>query len=72
VRLAMGPPGLPREIVHLLEQAFFRVVQEPDFVDWAQKIRVEIVTMNHEQCMKYVMTVEREISKYVDRMNIKK
>ncbi len=72
VRLAFGPPGLPREIVTLVEQAFFRTVQEPEFVDWAQKARVEIVPMNHDQCMNYVQTVEREISKYVEKITIKK
>jgi len=72
VRLAFGPPKLPAKIVNIIEHAFVRAVQEPEYRDWAQKARVEIAPLNHQQCTDYVETVEKEISKYVDKIKVKK
>ena len=72
VRLVFGPPKLPARIVAIIENAFARAAQEPDYRDWAQKARVEIALLSHQQCSDYVETVEKEISKYVDKIKIKK
>lgn len=72
VRGAMAPPGLSPQIVNILEQAFAKAIQEPDFLAWAQKVRVHISPINHDQYLAYTLSVEKEIVKYLDKIKIKK
>ncbi len=71
-RLAFGPPGIPDPIAKTLEQAFFKVVKDPDFVTWSQATRSVIAPMNRKQASDYVINVEREILKYVDKLKVSK
>jgi len=72
VRGAMAPPGVSPEIVNILEQAFFKAVQDPDFLNWAQRVRIEITAINHKQFLEYTIGVEKEVMKYLDKIKIKK
>lgn len=72
VRGALAPPGLKPAIANILRQAFAKAVKEPDFISWAKRARVEISPMNHEQFLKYTIGVEKEVVKYLDKMEIKK
>jgi hypothetical protein len=55
-----------------LEKAFFKAVQDPDFLNWAQKVRVGITPINHEQFLEYTIRVEKEVTKYLDKIKIQK
>ena len=72
VRGALAPPGMSPAIANILRQGFAKAVQEPDFVNWAKRARVEISPMNHEQFLNYTIGVEKEVVKYLDKMEIKK
>jgi tripartite-type tricarboxylate transporter receptor subunit TctC len=72
VRGALAPPGMKPAIANTLRQAFAKAVQEPDFISWAKRARVEISPMNHEQFLNYTIGVEKEVVKYLDKMEIKK
>lgn len=72
VRGALAPPGMKPAIANTLRQAFAKAVQEPDFINWAKRARVEISPMNHEQFLNYTIGVEKEVVKYLDKMEIKK
>jgi tripartite-type tricarboxylate transporter receptor subunit TctC len=72
VRGALAPPGMKPAIANTLRQAFAKAVQEPDFISWAKRARVEISPMNHEQFLNYTIGVEKEVVKYLDKMDIRK
>jgi tripartite-type tricarboxylate transporter receptor subunit TctC len=72
VRGVLAPPGLSPNIAGILRQAFAKAIKEPDFLNWAKRARVEILPMNHEQFLSYTIGVEKEIVKYLDKMEIKK
>ncbi len=72
VRGVMAPPKTPAAIAKILEQAFAKAAKDPDFLSWAKKARVEISPLNAQQFLKYTIGVEKEVIKYVDKMEIKK
>ena len=72
VRGAMAPPGLSPQIVTILGQAFAKAIKEPEFLAWAQKIRIQILPINHEQYLAYTLSVEKEIVKHLDKIKITK
>lgn len=72
VRGVLAPPGMSPKMAGILRQAFAKAVQEPDFLSWAKRARVEISPMNHEQFLNYTIGVEKEIMKYLDKIEIKK
>lgn len=72
VRGVMAPPGLSPQIANILEQAFSKAVQDPDFLSWAQKVRVPITPIHHDRFLAYSIGVEKEVFKYLDKIKIKK
>jgi tripartite-type tricarboxylate transporter receptor subunit TctC len=72
VRGALAPPGLPPAIADMLRQAFAKAIKEPDFINWAKRMRVSITPMDADQFFKYTIGVEKEVMKYLDKMEIKK
>ncbi len=59
-----GPPNLPLEKVKILEGAFSRAASEPEFLNWAQKIKTTIIPMDHEKYRQAVEEIVREVEKY--------
>lgn len=72
VRLAFGPPGIPAPIANTLEQAFFKTVKDPEFIEWSKMTRSVIAPMNRKQCMDYVIAVEKEVQKNVEKLKTSK
>ena len=72
VRGVMAPPGLSPQIVAVLEQAFAKAIQEPEFLAWAQRVRVYITPMKHDQYLNYTLSVEKEIVKHLGKIKINK
>jgi tripartite-type tricarboxylate transporter receptor subunit TctC len=72
VRGVLAPPKMSPQIANILRQAFAKAVKEPEFLSWAKKTRVEISPMNAEQFLNYTIGVEKEVMKYLDKMEIKK
>ena len=72
VRGAMAPPKLPFPLAKLWREAFAKAVKEPEFLNWAKRARVEITPMDHEEFLKYTLGVEKEVMKYLSKIEIKK
>jgi len=72
VRGVMAPPGLSPRIVSILEQAFARAIREPEFLAWAQRVRVFITPMKHDQYLNYTLSVEKEIVKHLEKVKLNK
>ncbi len=72
VRGVMAPPGLPARQVAILEQAFARAIREPEFLAWAQRVRVYVTPMDHKQYLDYTLSVEKEIVKNLEKIKINK
>ena len=71
VRGALAPPGMSPQIAADLRDAFARAAKDPEFLAWAKKVRVEIQTMDHEKFLKYTIGVEKEVMKYLDKIEVK-
>lgn len=72
VRGVWAPPGMNPAMTSRLRQAFAQVVKDQGFLDWAKKARVEMWPMDGEQFLQYTLTVEKEVMKYIDKLDIKK
>ncbi len=72
VRGALAPPGVKPAVANILRQAFAKAVREPEFLVWAKKARVEISPLDHKQFLAYTIGVEKEVMKYLDKIEIKK
>ena len=72
VRGALAPPGVPADIAGVLRDAFGKAVKDPEFVAWAKKARIEIQPMDHERFLKYTVNMEKEITKHLDKIEVKK
>jgi tripartite-type tricarboxylate transporter receptor subunit TctC len=72
IRLVFGPPGLPPQTVTILEQAFLKAVGEPEYLDWAKRTQFDVSPMSRNQCLTYVTDVENEVTKYLDKIQVKK
>jgi len=68
VRGIVGPPGLPPQLVDILEKAFFKAVQDPGFVAYAQKVRLPISPINHTKFLEYTVGADKEITKWIDKI----
>jgi tripartite-type tricarboxylate transporter receptor subunit TctC len=48
----MGPPKIPAERVKILETAFGKAVDDPDYVKWAKNMNIEITHMPSSEFLK--------------------
>lgn len=72
VRGAMAPPKLSPAITKAFVEAFAKAVKDPDFLITAKRARVEISPLNSQQFFNYTIGVEKEVVKYISKMEIKK
>ncbi len=72
IRGVIAPPGLSPKIATTLERAFAKAVQEPEFLKWAQKVRTAIAPVPHDQFLSYTIGVEKVVTKYLDKIKVKK
>jgi len=68
VRGALAPPGVPPRIVAILEKAFFKAIQEPEYIAFTQRIRAQITPMNHVQFRDYIVNFENNVAKYIEKI----
>ena len=72
VRGAVAPPGLPPAITKAFVDAFAKAVKDPEFLVLAKRARVEISPLNSQQFLNYTIGAEREITKYISKIDLKK
>lgn len=64
----MAPPGLPQGVANILEEAFSKAVEEPNYLAWAERVRIQISPMGHEKFLANTISMEKEIQKHLDKL----
>lgn len=59
-----GPPGLPKNIVKFLEEAFSKVMENPEYRAWAKKTKVDVTPLNAEEYKKVIEQGYNLLEKY--------
>lgn len=49
-RMVLGPPGLPEDRRHFLDQALIKSLKEPVMIDWARKNELEVSPLPGDKC----------------------
>ena len=66
IRGAFGPPKMPIEMVKVLEKAFANAIKEKDFLDWAQRMQKNIVSIGSEAYKKSTVSQYDWLAKRTD------
>jgi len=66
IRGAFGPPKMPIESVKVLEKAFANAIKEKDFLDWAQRMQKNIVSIGSEAYKKSTISQYDWLAKRTD------
>ena len=61
-----GPPQLPVEKVKILEAAFIKAAQNPEFLKWAAKANMGVTVMDHLKFSRVIDEQIKEAEKYKD------
>lgn len=61
-----GPPKLPMEKVKILEAAFIRAAQNPEFLKWAARANMGVTVMDHLKFSRVIDEQIKEAEKYKD------
>jgi len=61
-----GPPKMEAAVVKVLESALAKTVKEPDFLAWAEKGMIDIVSLNQGEYREAIRKERKEIEKYKD------
>jgi tripartite-type tricarboxylate transporter receptor subunit TctC len=64
LRGADAPPKTPLAVAKILEKAFAKAVQEPEYKSWAQKRMMEITPLNGAEYGKAIERQTKEVEKY--------
>ncbi|OLO25225.1 hypothetical protein BTR23_25235 [Alkalihalophilus pseudofirmus] len=63
---ALAPPGTPSEIIKVLEEAFDRAAQNPDFIKWAEEAQFGVQPLGSEEFFKQSSDIYRLTESYAD------
>lgn len=66
IRGVVGSPGIPKDRVRLLEQAFLKAARDPEFIERAKNVRLDIVPLSSEEYLKATKELSREVEKVKD------
>jgi tripartite-type tricarboxylate transporter receptor subunit TctC len=61
-----GPPNMPAAKVKILEQAFAKAAADPKYLSWAEKAKMDIIPMDHNQFGLEVGNYIKVVEKYKD------
>jgi tripartite-type tricarboxylate transporter receptor subunit TctC len=59
-----GPPGLPKDVVKILEEAFSKAVDNAEYRAWAKKTKVDVTPLNGEDYKKVIEQGHNLLEKY--------
>lgn len=68
IRGVVAPPGLPLRIADILESAFAKAVQEPEYIKWAKVARIPIESIHRDQFLASTIDTEKNVAKYLDKI----
>ena len=66
IRGLVGPPGVPKERVKILEQALLKAANDPKFREWARMAMVQIVPLNAKDYLQTTVNLLKETEKVKD------
>jgi len=64
IRGAQAPPNTSPSIVKVLEEAFYKAVREPDYIEWAKKRKMVIHPLNAQEFGKAVAEAYPNVEKF--------
>lgn len=64
IRGMNGPPKMDGNVIKILEDAFSKVVKEPEYLAWAKLRMMDIVPLRHEEYRKAIEKQRKEIEKH--------
>jgi tripartite-type tricarboxylate transporter receptor subunit TctC len=65
-RAIAGPPGLPDEIVHILESALLKTLNDPELKKWSERTRNPLYVRNSEETKVSIKETLKLVDKYRD------
>ena len=65
-RVVAGPPGLPDEIVHILERSLLKTLNDPELKEWSRATSNPLYIMNAEETMVSIKKTLELVEKYKD------
>jgi len=72
VFMAAAPKGTPSPIVKKLEEAFHKVMDDPDFIQAMERMEIEITYRNSEDTKKYLEEAYARLGKMIVELKIPK
>lgn len=72
VFMAAAPKGTPSPIVKKLEEAFHKVMDDPDFIQAMERMEIEITYRNSEDTKKYLEEAYARLGKMIIELKIPK
>ena len=60
----MGPPEIPKERLKILEDALMSTLKDPEFVNWAKKVSIDLGPLNGEDNAKRVLDFFKVVEPY--------
>ena len=68
LRGADAPPKTPESIVKVLDAAFAKAVQDPEFIAWSEKRKMQINALDHKEYTEALDEQLRDIAKYASNL----
>lgn len=67
IRGVVGPPGVPKDRLKILEQAFLKTMKDPKYLEWANNAKVKIVPLDSKGYLQATLNllIETEKVKYL-------
>ncbi len=63
IRGVVGPPGVPRDRLKILEQAFLKTTKDPKYLEWANNAKVKIVPLDSKGYLQATLNLLKETEK---------
>jgi tripartite-type tricarboxylate transporter receptor subunit TctC len=66
VRLVIAPPNLPKDIEDVLSEALWKVLQDKDFLAWAERTKYPVNPMTSKEVKQSMVDVAENFEKHID------
>ena len=67
-RGVQAPPNTPPSIVKILEEAFYKTVKEPEYVEWAKKMKMVLHPLSAKEFGKVVEATYPKVEQFKDML----
>lgn len=64
----VGPPNIPKDRIKVLEDAFAKAVQDPDYLKWAKNMYIEITPLSSDAFLNESLKGYPAVEKYMEAL----